>query len=344
VFWAVGVKKILCIPLCAELHEGVEALRRFQKKTAPLVDGQPKVSITSLMAAMAAELVPALGKRCLLVLDAYFAVGPVFAILKSVRDAAGVRLVHVVTRAKNNVVAYTDAPSKTGRRGRPRKYGEKLALSELFDTHRASFEQARIELYGQVKTVAFLCLDLLWKPINEKVRFVLVSDGAERFILMGSDLTLDARDMILAYSYRFKIEVTFKVLKHLMGAFFYRFWTNAWPRIGKASNSDLSAIDDKRRQRLIGQTTDAIEAFVNFGCIATGIIQILALSCHKTIWQRYRGWLRTISSSIPSEEVVQSVVQQEYYQNFRDFRTDAIYRIIMSKNRDKQYDWMPLAA
>jgi hypothetical protein len=344
VFWAVGVKKILCIPLCAELHEGVEALRRFQQKTAPLVDGQPKVSITSLMAAMAAELVPALGRRCLLVLDAYFAVGPVFAILKSVRDAAGLRLVHVVTRAKNNVVAYADAPPKTGRRGRPRKYGEKLALSELFNTHRASFEQARIELYGQVKTVAFLCLDLLWKPIDEKARFVLVADGAERFILMGSDLTLGARDMILAYSYRFKIEVTFKVLKHLMGAFFYRFWTHAWPRIGKASNSDLSAVNDKRRQRLIGQTTDAIEAFVNFGCIATGILQILALSCHKTIWQRYRGWLRTVSSSIPSEEVVQSVVQQEYYQNFRNFRTDAIYRIIMSKNRGSQYDWMPLAA
>ncbi len=343
-FWAVGVKKILCIPLCAELHEGVEALRRFQQKTAPLVDGQPKVSITSLMAAMAAELVPALGRRCLLVLDAYFAVGPVFAILKSVRNTAGRRLVHVVTRAKNNVVAYADAPPKTGRRGRPRKYGEKLALIELFDTHRASFEQTRIELYGQVKTVAYLCLDLLWKPIGEKVRFVLVADGAERFILMGSDLSLDARDMILAYSYRFKIEVTFKVLKHLMGAFFYRFWTNAWPRIGKASNSDLSAVNDDRRQRLIGQTTDAIEAFVNFGCIATGILQILALSCHKTIWQRYRGWRRTVSSSIPSEEVVQSVVQQEYYQNFGDFRTDAIYRIIMSKNRGSQYNWLPLAA
>ena len=343
-FWVVGVKKIFCIPLCAELHEGVEALRRFQKKVDPLVDGQPKVSITSLMAAMAAELVPALGRQCLLVLDAYFAVGPVFTILRTVRDAAGRRLVHVVTRAKSNVVAYADAPPPTGRRGRPRVYGEKLALLELFDTRRESFVQARIELYGQVKDVAFLCLDLLWKPINEKLRFVLVADGDERFILMGSDLTLGARDMILAYSYRFKIEVTFKVLKHLIGAFFYRFWTTAWPRIGKATNNDLSNVTDDRRQRLIAETTDAIEAFVNFGCIATGILQILALSCHKTIWQRYMGWLRTVSSSIPSEEVVQSVVQQEYFQNFRAFSNDAIYRIIMSKNRGSQQDWLPMAA
>jgi hypothetical protein len=38
---------------------------------------------------MAAVVVSALGKRCLLVLDAYFAVGPVFAILRQVRDDAG---------------------------------------------------------------------------------------------------------------------------------------------------------------------------------------------------------------------------------------------------------------
>ncbi len=343
-FCPAGLKKISCIPLCAELHEGVEALRRFQQKAPPLVDGQPKVSITSLMAAMAAELVPELGRKCILVLDVYFAVGPVFAILKTVRDATGQRLVHVVTRAKSNVVAYTDAPPRTGLPGRPRIYGQKLNLIELFDTHRSSFEQARIELYGQAKDVTFLCLDLLWKPIGEKVRFVLIADGAERFILMGSDLTLGAQDMILAYSYRFKIEVSFKVLKHLIGAFSYRFWTHAWPRIGKANGSDLSIVNDRRRQRLIAETTDSIEAFVNFGCIATGILQILALNCHETIWKRYMGWLRTVSSTIPSEEVVQSVVQQEYFHNFSNFSTDAIYRIIMSKRRGKQQDWMSLAA
>jgi hypothetical protein len=128
--------------------------------------------------------------------------------------------------------------------------------------------------------------------------------------------------MILAYSYRFKIEVSFKVLKHLIGAFFNGFWTGAWPRIGKATNSDLSTVTDARSQNLIAQATNAIEAFANFGCIATGILQILAINFHETIWLRYTGWLRTVSSSIPSEEVVQSVVQQEYYHNFRSFSTD----------------------
>jgi uncharacterized membrane protein len=320
----------------------VETIRTFQQKPQPTIDAQPKVSVTSLMAAMTVTVVSALGKRCLLVLDAYFAIGPVFAILKQAKDAAGLPLVHIVTRAKNNVVAFTDAPPKTGGRGRPRTYGQRLKLIELFDSQSQFFEQTPIELYGQMKQVGFLCLDLFWKPVADKVRFVLVTDGPDRFILIGSDLTLSARDMILAYSYRFKIEVSFKVLKHLMGAFFYRFWTHAWPRIGKATQSDLSGVNDESRQNLIADVADAIEAFVNFGCIATGILQMLALNFHETIWSRYMGWMRTVSSTIPSEEVVKSVIQQEYYHNFRTFRTDAIYRIIMSKSRQPYEDILPL--
>jgi hypothetical protein len=298
--------------------------------------------VTSLMAAMAAELVSVVGKRCIIVLDAYFAVGPVFLILRQVLDNSGNRLVHIVTRAKSNVVGYRDPPPKTGAAGRPRKYGAKLKLMDLFETMR--FEQTAIELYGQCKEVSFLCLDLIWKPIKEKVRFVLVRDGSECFILMCSDLTLSAHDIIRAYSCRFKIEVSFKVLKHLMGAFFYRFWTSAWPRIGKRNVSDLSTAGDPRSRRLIRQTTNAIEAFVNFGCIATGILQIVSLNFHETIWKKYLGWLRTVTSTIPSEEVVKSVIQEEYYHNFRLFSNTAIYRIIMSKSRKRTVDAMPLAA
>ena len=179
---------------------------------------------------------------------------------------------------------------------------------------------------------------------GRQIRFVLVVDGTERFILMCSDLTLPAPQIVRAYSYRFKIEVSFKVLKHLMGAFYYRFWTSAWPRIGKRTVSNLSDITDSRRKRLIQQTADAIEAFANFACIATGILQIIALNFHETIWKKYAGWLRTVTSTIPSEEVVKSVIQQEYYHNFRFFKNSAIYRIIMSKSRKRPANLMPLAA
>ena len=100
---------------------------------------------------------------------------------------------------------------------------------------------------GRFANSVFLYLDLIWKPVGEKIRFVLVADGAERFILMGSDLNLSAEDMILAYSYRFKIEVIFKVLKHLIGAFLHRFWTRIGEsdeqRTGNAPGSAQPALD-----------------------------------------------------------------------------------------------------
>jgi len=288
------------------------------------------------MASMAVGLVKDLNTHCLIVLDAYFAVGPVFLILKTLIDSNGQRLVHLVTRAKSNAVGYEDPPPKTRRKGRPKKYGKKVKLIKLFDSTLEDFQQATIEIYRQKKTVLFLCLDLLWKPIGEKVRFVLVIDGEDNFMLMCSDLTLSAQDIIKAYSYRFKIEVSFKVLKHLMGVFFYHFWTSVWPEIGRCVESDLSSVN-AHSETLIAQTTNAIEGFVNFGCIATGILQIIALNFHDTIWKAYRGWLRTITSSIPTEQTTRSVIQEEFFHNFRSFNNSLIYRIIMSKSRSRQH-------
>ncbi len=295
------------------------------------------------MASMACEVASVLGEKCIIVLDAYFAVGPVFSILKETLDDQGGRLIHLVTRAKSNVVAYEDPLPNPGGRGRPRTYGIKLRLMDLFESMAPYFDKTTIVLYGQSKEVSFLCLDLIWRPIGEKVRFVLIRDGSAKFILMCSDLELSAPDIIRAYSYRFKIEVNFKVLKHLIGAFFYRFWTSAWPSIGKQNLSDLSSVNAERSRRLIQQAADAIEAFMNFGCIATGILQIISLNFHETIWDKYRGWLRTVTSLIPSEEVVRSVIQQEYFHNFWTFRNSAIYRIIMSKSRKTAFHAVSLA-
>ena len=73
------------------------------------------------------------------------------------------------------------------------------------------------------------------------MRFVQACDGSERFILICSDLSLSAADIIrvIVIGSRSK-----SALKHLIRLFFYRFWTNARPRIGKGTESDLSAAND----------------------------------------------------------------------------------------------------
>jgi len=71
---------------------------------------------------------------------------------------------------------------------------------------------------------------------------------------------------------------------------------------------------------------------MNFGCIATGILQLLSLKCSQMIWKSYRGWPRTTTSEVPSEETVMIVIQQSFFHNFH-FRNARIYAIIMAKKR-----------
>ena len=149
-------------------------------------------------------------------------------------------------------------------------------------------------------------------------------------------LTSPPQDVIKAYSYRFKIRVRFKGLKHLMDIFFYDFWTSVWSKVGKRVQSDLSALSGDS-ERLTEQTTKVIEAFVNFGCFTAIILQIIALNFDNRTWKNYRDWLRTITSFMPREETARSVIQEGFFHNLRSFNNSAIYRIIMSKVRSYQH-------
>jgi hypothetical protein len=46
-----------------------------------------------------------------------------------------------------------------------------------------------------------------------------------------TDLTLAAVDIICLYSYRFKIECTFREMKQVIGAFDYHFWSKSMPKL-----------------------------------------------------------------------------------------------------------------
>jgi hypothetical protein len=76
---------------------------------------------------------------------------------------------------------------------------------------------------------------------------------------------------------------------------------------------------------------NAVEVFVNFAIIATGLLQMLAIEYAKEIRQSHKWWMRTYSFEVPSEEMVKRVIQFEFYHNFRKFKHTAIYRIIQDK-------------
>ncbi len=122
---------------------------------------------------MALELAKRHAQTLVLVLDAYFAVAPVFALahsLWSIEHRAP--WLTLIVRAKNNYVAYFQTrPTAAKTRGRPRYYGNKMTLMEVFD-HPHLFTTVTCQLDGQVEEVSIVALDLIWKPTGGLIRFV----------------------------------------------------------------------------------------------------------------------------------------------------------------------------
>jgi hypothetical protein len=257
----------------------------------------------------------------------------------------GERLLHIITRAKSNIVAREDNPEAYGGRGRPCKYGKRIKLDKLFTTRVDDFSTVTVNVYGETKKMKILCLDLVWQAILEKLRFVLIKDDTSTFILICSDLSMSPEEIVELYACRFKIEVTFKMVKHIIGGLYYHFWTTAWrDNVAKALTvADLEHMND-RSKKLISGAMNAIEGFVNIALIATGLLQILALQHAERILQLHHWWMRTYPRDVPSEEMVKTVIQHEFYHNFRKFKHTAIYRIIQNKRNKNKTEPLKMAA
>jgi hypothetical protein len=304
--------KAFCVPLHAQLHEGTEALRPDHGWA-----GQPATVVTR-MAHLVVGCAQQMGCPCYVALDAYFAPGPAFGIFQAAREDLGQPWVHLITRAKDNYVAYFD----WGETQTKFQDQDKFALMSIFRSPDI-FEEAEVMIYGEYKKVAYYCANFLWKPMGGLIRFVWVIDGDHHYVLMCSDLQLCPTQIITIYSYRWKIEVMFFALKHWLGGFCYHFWTKAFPKLKRGDTFDITTCSSEARQHL-AQTLETIERFVNLAGIALGLLQYLALTRGAQIWQSYHGWLRTSSSSVPSEAVVQSVMRAEFFAvsgKVRDSRT-----------------------
>jgi len=256
----------------------------------------------------------------LLGLDAFFAIAPVFQLAASVWS---LRLkqpfLDIVTRAKKNYVAYEPAqPQATPSRGRPPQYGKPIKLTEVFETHKEQFINASCTVYGRVETVSYLVLNLLWKPIKAPLRFVFAITSRGPIVLMCSDLSLDPLMAITLYCARVRIETLFAMLKSVLGAFAYRFWSKRLPRHSRKPKKNTTLqTPPKEHLETVQKTWQACERFVMLGCIAGGLLQLVALKFHGQVWDGFSMFLRTRSRALPSERTVKAVLGQELARHCR---------------------------
>ena len=54
------------------------------------------------------------------------------------------------------------------------------------------------------------------------------------------------------------------------------------------------------------------------GCVAVGLLQLVALKFHDQVWDGFNMFLRTRSRALPSERTVKTVLGQELVRNFHN--------------------------
>ena len=317
-YWG-AISSVVCggahayaLPLRYQIQDG---LKRSPTEVATLVDKMGTLVIQTLRSAG------------IVVGDAYFTTKN---FITTLRDRGH----HYIGRAKSSTVGYQLPPPRTGRRGRPRKYGKKIKLKKLFDNP-ALFTDVGFAVYGKTECIRYHCIDLLWQGIQ--VRFVLtIMKDRTRSILLATDRTLHPEDIIYAYSLRQKIEVSFKSMVHTLCGFGYHFWMKAMPKLkSRAGNQFLHRKGDKYRSQ-VERKIEAYERFVNIAAIALGTLQLLSIKYPAQIWKRFPLWLRTLPKhGYPSENVVRLTLQHELHENFLNNNDSLLLQRILDKKETR---------
>jgi len=288
---AQGLKSVVCIPLAARIHEGIVHSNRDSRT---LLDKMVQL-LDSL----------AINAPYYFVADAYYASRKVA--LPLLRQGN-----HLISRVRHNAVGYELAPRPDKpRRGRPKFYGESLALKALFDQPHA-MQEIESPVYGEKDvTLQVWSCDLLWRPVGMLVRFVAVHHpNRGRFILMSTDLELAPRDIIQIYGYRFKIELSFKSALRVVGAYAYHFWMRNMTPITRKAGDQYLHRKSKEYRDAVTRKLNAYHRHIQLGLIAQGIMNALATTVPELVWSHFGSWLRTRRPGVvPSEAVVAIALQ-----------------------------------
>jgi hypothetical protein len=304
-----ALSKCFALPLWAEIHP----------------EELPDSRATRLVQ-VASRIALSLRTSAFLVLDAFFAVGPVFQVA-ALSDGR----LHILTRAKKNIVAYQLPPPPRRRRGRPRLYGKKLRLLSLFDTRASEFLTLQTVLYHQKQSVRYLVLDLIWKPVKGVLRFFLIESSRGRLILISSDLTLAVLDALRLYTARVAIESLFATLKNLLGGLGYHFWSKYLAPVSRRPIKSSATPPPSRRPKRTRKTLAAIHKFLAVQLILLGSLQLLAAHYADDIRRHARCWLRTPCGDVPSEFVTRTALTNLLRADIRSFAKNWITQLILHR-------------
>jgi hypothetical protein len=124
-----------------------------------------------------------------------------------------------VTRLRKDAVLYGEVKQpKKRKRGRPRKYGNRIKLANIVNKPDGWFKIKAV-LYGRDETKVVNVFKALYKPAGCMVQVLIVKESKDCFrAFMCTDLTASAVEIIEAVADRYAIEQNFSDIKEIEGA------------------------------------------------------------------------------------------------------------------------------
>jgi len=282
---------MLAVPLAMRIHEGIITSNRDQR------------TLFDKMISLLSKL--QLSEPYYFVGDAYYANAKMIQGLTAQGN-------HLISRLKRNACGYLPVPKQERKtRGRPQVYGAKVTLMSLFDDSRQML-RAKMTLYGEDVEVQYRVLDLLWRSAGSLIRVVAVEHPTKgRCLLMSTDTSLHAIEILRAYTLRFKIEFSFKQATQLLQTMSYHFWMRGMEPLRRGSGDQYLHHKTAEYREQIKRKMHAYHVHIQAGLIAQGLLQYLSVVFPETVWRSFGSWLRTIRPGItPSEFVTAQALTQ----------------------------------
>jgi hypothetical protein len=235
---------------------------------------------------------------------------------------------------------------KNRKRGRPKFYGEKVKLRTLLKDKK-SMHSAASPVYGEKNvTINYQVHDLLWRPVGRLVRFVVVDHPKRgQCILMCTDISLDAIDIIRLYGLRFKIEHSFKQAVRQIGSFYYHFWMRDMKPLRHRNGNQYLHRESIKYRNAIKRKINAYHLFIHAGIVAQGLLQYLSATFPALVWSSFGSWLRTIRPGIPPSEFVVATALRQTMPHFllSTAKQDSLAKFIIERQDTDRMDMFRLA-
>jgi hypothetical protein len=200
---------VVALPLLARLYIRQKSLPDIAPADRPVF--RTKLELAVELMRWAKTWLGMLGRPLWVVTDGAYA-SAVF--LKPMKALA----VTVVSRLRKDANLRSVPAVRSGKRGRPRIYGEHRIDLAKRGGQRRGWTTGTFTLYGKATTKRYKTFAATWRPAGGEIRVVLVDEPSGWVAFFCTDTAATVPDILIAVASRFSLEVTFRDVKNIVGA------------------------------------------------------------------------------------------------------------------------------